>query len=194
MYIFLASSLLMSCSEQMNDQEWISWYNENNENLERKVSSNGYTYFLKFHPNELTYISNIQQSNNDANQIDTISFENLVFSLGVQHSEFGDALNVSSQKANNILYYVESGLPQDMVLINETDTNYCILAHLENYHGLKPRNVIDLIFQNSSGRDSYENGFKIQFHDNLFSNSLIEFEFNGEVLSQIPPLKKSSIQ
>ncbi|MCF8297772.1 MAG: hypothetical protein K9J13_09540 [Saprospiraceae bacterium] len=99
-----------------------------------------------------------------------------------------DNLDGSVPEQNNLSYYLMDGLQQDISFISGLGTLYPVLYHYEGMSSNNERTNILFAFETTMDKTANNT---IQINSPLFSNEIIDFVFNKEILKDIPKLKIS---
>jgi hypothetical protein len=90
-----------------------------------------------------------------------------------------------SQKYNSIIAYVNSEMKNDFMLVQDNDTIYTSLLHIESSNSVEPLLRLSLGF---TGVNPKAKDVVLVFSDNIFENGFIKFNY-ASALSKLPEIK-----
>lgn len=116
--------------------------------------------------------------------------EQMNFILLIQDAEKSNhrvkSMVFNKQEYGTILAYANTDLKNDIVLIQERDTLYCRMLHLESANSLQPILRLSLSF---NGINANAKEFTLILNDNIFNNGPIKFYYSKKVMENLPDLK-----
>lgn len=121
---------------------------------------------LSYYRNKLNFILVLKDPEKGMNKVRSTMFDK---------SEYG-----------KILAYANTSLKEDFYLVQNEDTLYSTIVHLESANSIQPVFRLALGF---SGLDSLSKECTLVFNDKIFNNGPIKFHYSKNVLSNLPEIK-----
>tara|TARA_B100000745_G_C20029102_1_gene350250 strand:- start:87 stop:653 length:567 start_codon:yes stop_codon:yes gene_type:complete len=160
--------------------EYIKWCNASNE-LIKSNSMAGVYLWVKYIPSDFFVAS--------GKQVESTNQSGLHFQVEIRTEDGLDMLSGTSGDPSYFerLSYINSKIQKDFkLIINQSDTLDCALAHLERTYGVG-KDRISLEFP-SEGIKKIES-ISFQYDDHLFQVGRINVNYSQKDLSHIPTLK-----
>jgi hypothetical protein len=196
-YILFLLFFLTYCSgpaAKLNPEDYIRWYERHKDDLIVIKSVNSINYTLQYNPKELLFARNYVKPENKLSY-DSLSssFSNtkqqyFIFKIGLNGTN-SDILNYnlkSNSEYNQRVDYYAFYFPQDIILVQGTDTLRCIDSHFERTYGLTPYITLNLVFPESDATANM--GKQIIYDDVIFNNGKIKLSIPEEIIKKIPIL------
>lgn len=121
----------------------------------------------KYYRNKLNFIFLISDQKNKGNKVKEVLFNNDMYS--------------------SFLAYANTDLKNDFKLINDNDTLYCTMVHMEAANSVAPTIRLSIGFSSIDTNRIKE--YTLVFNDNLFRNGPLKFRYSEETFNNLPEIK-----
>jgi hypothetical protein len=184
---------LTSCKRaSMSREEYITYMN-NSEKLCVVKEFNGIQYKAKIQPPELLTLKNSDveiKTNSDFKKEleyfkDKINFVFIIEDVDKNNTVVKSTV-FNKERYAAILAYANTDLKKDLLLIQNGDTLYCSVFHLEPANSIQPVLRLSLGFSNLNAQNK---DYTLIFNDNIFSNGPLKFRYAKGLFEQLPELK-----
>jgi hypothetical protein len=175
----------------LNAEDYLKYFNSSENELLLDKELNGIRYKLRLLTPEYMTLNQSRgryDTGQLANSLESFQYQkNFVFVIEDAGKSFNRVKSTvfNTERYGTILDYANTDLKNDFMIVREKDTLYCDLVHVEAANSLQPKVRLSLVF---SSRDKVMDGFTLLFHDNIFNNGPLKFNYSNKVLKDLPEL------
>ena len=194
--IILVFIVFTNCSKATkNKEDFISYLNNEENDLTQKKMFNDVSFILNYEPIELKVLQDFNFKQVPAKKMEEKKkeYEGMIyfkFKLqskdGVAKSPFKNVIN-SKEGLNKLKQYCLSYLINDFYIETNSKTKAPDLFYLEDDFSMLNYNQICLAFDSTNLNIANE-GFTFVYNDQLLNNGLMKFKITKETLNSIPKL------
>ena len=179
-------------SKELFPSEYVKWV-QNKDNGFLKEQTNGdMTFSLLYKP--IDYIICQEERKDDIKtesvktktaELGGMDYYDLKISLDKEQGELLKYKIAAPAEYNERVKYFAFDMQKDVMMIHGSDTISCAMFHFEREYDAAPEAIFLLAFpkHNKIGKRT------ILFHDKVFGNGIIKFDYSGKEISRLPKLK-----
>ena len=188
-------ALTFSCSDQncLILEEYRQYLNSEECPLNTSKEINDIKYAVRVQPPQLTLMNSVGDSIKtelDFNRYLKYYMDKWNVVLLISDADQSDHLvkrTIFDQaKFQAILSYANTELAENVMLVQDNDTLYTSLIHLEPANSMQPLLRISMNFQ---GNNPNAESYTIIFNDDIFQNGPMKFRYTSEQFKNLPTLK-----
>ena len=191
--ILLSVLVLASCKKNsLNSSEYISFVEDESNNLLKKKAIEGLHFQMQYCPAEYLLLNEQKTTPVSGQMVDQKKRDNinmLFFKLRINSEGNGDVLNYNIQSQDDYYartQYLSYGFEEDIALVNGADTLFPAVFHFERTYGVAPFADFMIAFDTEL---KAQQDFQILIDDKVFNTGLLKFTYSYPDLQNIPQLK-----
>lgn len=191
----LGLSLSFSCSDstRLFPSEYKQFVNSDECPLIQSKEINAIKYTVRLQPPELTALNCVGDSiktESDFSRHLTYYADKMNVILLIGDADESEHLVKKTifdpTKFHSILSYANTKLAEEVILVQDDDTLYTSLIHLEPANSMQPFLRISMNFH---GVNPNAKAYTIVFNDNIFQSGPMKFRYSSELFKELPTLK-----
>lgn len=190
--IFLTTGCRSVTKQELGPEEFVSFVN-NEPALHRASEVNGIKYETRLIPSQALAMRHRGDSVKTRPEMDSLLkcyYDRVNFTLLI--SDANEDVHVvkqtifDAQRYNTIISYANAEMSNDFMLVQEGDTLYTSLLHIESSNSVKPVLRLSLGFE---GVKPGASDLTLIFSDHIFESGFIKFNFPSSALRNLPEIK-----